>query len=920
MKHNVLLPFVIFLSIGISFNRYGYSRTESADGVADTAKARPIIEAVRVTNPIKVDGVLSEGEWQRPGAANFTQRDPIEGSQPSQKTEVWIAYDDEAIYVAARMYDTHPDSIVTRIGRRDADLSSDWFYVGIDSYHDRRTGFYFGVYAGGAISDGILFNDSWDDNTWDGVWDAASKIDDKGWTVEMKIPYSQLRFPKQDEYVWGVNFIRSIERNKERDDFVMVPKKESGWVSRFADLVGLKNINPPTKLEVLPYVVAKQHFTNQFTDGNPFNDGSILSSNTGVDIKYGLGSNLTLNATINPDFGQVEVDPAVVNLTQFETFFQEKRPFFIEGSNFFDFGYGGANNNWGFNFGNPEYFYSRRIGRPPRGDVQHDGFVDYPDATRILGAAKITGKIAEGWSLGSMHAVTVREHATVEDTAGHRYSDIVEPLASYNVIRSLREFNEGKQAIGFIGTATLRDFDQPYLVDNFNHQSFALGMDGWTNLDSKGEFVVTSWFSTSRVQGTSDRILALQENPLHYFQRPDATEVHLDSSATSLSGYAGRVALNKQKGNTYLNAAVGTISPGFDSNDLGYLFRTNVINAHLVLGYSWYDPDGIFRRKGFNLATFRNFDYAGEKTGEGYFLFYNAQFMNYWNVNGNFNFSPAILDPRNTRGGPIMKTTNLYNSGIYGSTDSRNSLIYNLGISAARSESGGYRVTLDPGIGWKPASGVSLSLFPEINHDVTIAQWVMNQDDPAATRTYGARYVFGKLDLQEVSASIRLDWTFTPKLTLQLFLQPLISVGRYNEFKELKQPGMYSFNRYGKDNGSTIDRADHDFQVVFDPNYPTDTTQVYQGDYVVDPDGNTEGSAVPFKISNPDFNFKSLRVNAVVRWEYLPGSTAYFVWTRGSTSGDHPGDFSFSRDFRDMLTAPDHDDVFLIKLAYWWHP
>jgi len=907
---------IVFVLLSIA--SLGYGKTALHSDISDSSRVRPAIEAIRVSTPITVDGILSEAEWQRVGVSNFTQRDPTEGAQPTQKTEVWMAYDDGALYVAARLYDSHPDSIASRIGRRDADLSADFFYVGIDSYHDRRTGFYFGVYASGAISDGTLYNDSWDDNSWDGVWDAATKIDDKGWTTEMRIPYSQLRFPKQDEYVWGVNFMRTIDRNKERDDFVMVPKKESGWVSRFADLTGLKNINPPTKLEILPYIVGKQRFTNEFTDGDPFNDGSIFSSNMGVDLKYGLGSNLTLNATINPDFGQVEVDPAVVNLTQFETFFQEKRPFFIEGSNFFDFGYGGSNNNWGFNFGNPEYFYSRRIGRPPRGDVQHDGFVDYPDATRILGAAKITGKIAEGWSLGSIHAVTQSERASIADDTGHRYTDVVEPLASYNVVRSLREFNEGKQAIGIIGTATFRDFDQPYLVDNFNHQSYALGADGWTNVDNNGDFVFTGWFSTSRIQGTSNRMLTMQESPLHYYQRPDAPEVHLDSNATSLTGYAGRVALNKQKGNTYLNAAVGVVSPGFDSNDLGYLFRTDVINGHIVLGYSWYEPDGVFRRKNFNVATFRNFDFAGRKTAEGYFLFCNGQLMNYWSFNGNFNFSPAIVDARNTRGGPVMKNTNIYNGYVYGSTDSRKSVIYELGLSAARSESGGYRVTVDPGIGWKPASGVNISLYPEINHDVTIAQWVMNQDDPLATHTYGARYVFGKLDLQEVSASIRLDWTFTPKLTLQLYVQPLISVGRYNEFKELKQPGTYTFNHFGEDNGSTISQSENDLRLVLNPASPGDTTQVYRGDYIVDPDG--AGSANPFVISNPDFNFKSLRLNAVVRWEYLPGSTVYLVWTRGSTGGDHRGDFSFSRDFRDMLSAPDHDDVFLVKLAYWWHP
>ncbi|MBI3766332.1 MAG: hypothetical protein HY277_07515, partial [Ignavibacteriales bacterium] len=371
----------------------------------------------------------------------------------------------------------------------------------------------------------------------------------------------------------------------------------------------------------------------------------------------------------------------------------------------------------------------------------------------------------------------------------------------------------------------------------------------------------------------------------------------LDANATSLAGYGGRVAINKQKGNTYLNAAVGVVSPGFDSNDLGFMFRTDVINAHLVLGYNWFEPDGFFRRKGFNLATFRNFDFGGRKNGEGYFLFYNTQFMNYWRLNGNFIFNPATFDSRNTRGGPLMKNTNIYVINLFGSSDSRQAVVFDYGFSGARSESGGWRTTWDPGVTWKPTSGINLSLSPEINHDVTIAQWVTEQDDSSAIRTYGARYIFGKLDLQEVSANIRLDWTFTPKLTLQLFLQPLVSVGRYNEFKELKEPGTYSFNLYGEDNGSNINKnAD--------------------GDYDVDPDGTGVHS---FTISNPDFNFKSLRGNAVLRWEYLPGSTLYLVWTQQRTNTLDAGDFNFGRDFHNLLSSPG-DNVFLIKASYWWNP
>ncbi|HEV8538035.1 MAG TPA: DUF5916 domain-containing protein, partial [Bacteroidota bacterium] len=736
-------------------------------GDIDTTLKRPTIEAIRSSNPIAIDGILSELEWQRTAITQFTQRDPNEGAAPTQNTDVWVAYDDAALYIAARMHDTQPDSIVRQIGRRDADLSADWFYVGIDAYHDRRSGFFFGVYASGTMSDGTLYNDDWDDNSWDGVWDVATKIDDKGWVAEMRIPYSQLRFPKQDQYTWGINFVRQIERNKERDDFVLVPKKESGWVSRFADLTGLRDINPPRKLEILPYVVTGGEFL-QHDERDPFHTGSSFTRNVGADVKFGLGSNLTLNGTINPDFGQVEVDPAIVNLSQYETFFDEKRPFFVEGSNFFDFGSGGANSNWGFNFGNPNYFYSRRIGRPPQGspqrsddDGQGDVFYDVPGRTHIIGAGKLTGKLADGWSIATLQAMTSREHAAT-DSAGIRFEDVVQPYTFYGVARSQLEFNSGRQAIGLIGTAVMRDLGEEYLVDQFNRRSFAVGVDGWTNLDSAQVWVTTGWLSTTRIEGSADRMLSVQQNPLHNFQRPDAGHLGIKPDATSLSGYGGRIALNKQKGNTYLNAAFGFITPEFDSNDLGFLFRTDVLNAHLVLGYRWFEPDGLFRRKNFNLAAFRGFDFDGNKTGEGYFLFYNAQLMNYWDIGGNLFFNPVVLDPYKTRGGPLMQSTNAYAMDIFGSTDSRQPIVLDLEFSSGRSESGGWRVTWSPGVSWKPTSGINLRFSPDFNRDITIAQWVNNYDDVSAAQTFGTRYIFGKIDQDEVSAVIRLDWTFTP--------------------------------------------------------------------------------------------------------------------------------------------------------------
>jgi hypothetical protein len=712
----------------------------------------------------------------------------------------------------------------------------------------------------------------------------------------MRIPYSQLRFPDHDEYVWGINFARQVERRKEESHWSLVKKGAGIWVSGFGELHGIRNIHPPARLEVLLYVAGSSEALVD-KPGNPFRSSVDFFGNAGADIKFGLGSNLTVNATINPDFGQVEVDPAVVNLTQFETFFEEKRPFFIEGSDYFSFGQGGANNNWGFNWGGNSFFYSRRLGRAPQGSVS-GAFTDVPTNTTILGAAKITGKIADDWSFGSLHALTERENGRI-DNSGARSQRVVEPLSYYGVARSRGEFGSGMHALGFIGTAAIHDLNQPYLLGSFNKRAFSFGADGWTHLDSAKEWVVTGWLAGSRVEGDASRMIQAQRSAQRYYQRPDQDYVRVDSSATSLSGYGMRFALNKQKGNFYANAAFGVISPGFDINDLGIMFRADVINAHLVLGYKWYESDGFFRKKFLNVATARNFDFGGRRTNEGYFVFTEGQFMNYWGMTFNLFFFPQYVDTRNTRGGPAMLTTNGYGLDLGGYTDQGKDISVDIFISLGRSESGGYRYQVSPGVEFRPTSNLFIRLSPDYTRDITIAQWVGNIGDPAAVNTFGTRHVFGRLDQQELSAVFRMNWTFTPKLSLQVFVQPLISVGRYDQFKELKQPMTYRFNGYGE-SGSTI---------AYD---------AAAARYSVDPDGS--GPLNRFTFGNPDFNFKSLRANAILRWEYLPGSTLYFAWTHGHVNTKDAGDFDpFFRDIGNLFRS-EPDNVFLVKVAYWLTP
>lgn len=861
---------------------------------AGEATLPPPVHAARTTRPIVVDGLLDEEAWQRPGRSEFSQRDPIDGAVPSQKTDVWVSYDDEALYVAAQLHDTAPDSIVARLGRRDAQPASDWFYVAVDSYFDKRTAFYFGVNAAGCLEDGTFYNDESNDRTWDGVWDVAARVHDRGWSVEMRIPYSQLRFPKQEEYVWGVNFMRWIQRHNEEDWFSRTPKTENGGVSRFAELHGIRGIDPPQTLEIVPYVAGSLNL-EEATPGDPFHDGTETDANLGADLRLGLGTNMTLNATVNPDFGQVEVDPAVVNLTQYETFFDEKRPFFVQGSSFFDYGSGGVNDNWGFNWGNPDFLYTRRIGRAPQGGVQHEGYVDMPQRTTIIGAGKITGRIGDEWTSGVLQAVTAREWATT-DSAGVRFRDVVEPLTSYTTVRMLREFDRGARALGLIGTAVVRDLTQEGLAPSFTRSALTLGMDGWTNLDPAREWVVSIWGAGTHVTGTPERMVTVQRSSLRYYQRPDEPRLGVDSSATSLSGFGGRVAVNKQKGNWKFNAALGTLSPGFEVNDQGFSFRTDKINGHVVSGYQWFEPDGVFRSKGFRLAYSQDYEYSGRRTDEGVFLFTNAKLMNYLSFDAIVFHKFETWDSRRTRGGVGMLSPSVWNVNAGMRTDEREPLVGEVELSVERSASTGSGVFAEVELAWKPAAGVHLSFAPSYYRGTGKAQWVQNTPDPAATRTYGTRHVFSTIDQQELAASIRADWTFTPVLTFQLYMQPLISVGSYSGFKELARPGSFDFLEYGRE-GSTIAETG--------------------GGYEVDPDG--PGPAGQFFIPDPDFNFKSLRVNAVLRWEYLPGSTLYLVWTRSHESLSDPGDFNPGRDLGTLL-ADRADTAFLLKIAYWLNP
>ncbi|MBN1301830.1 MAG: carbohydrate binding family 9 domain-containing protein [Melioribacteraceae bacterium] len=884
MKRIFTIIILVFLVLNLKAHSSG----------KEVSRARKV-KAQKLIEKFNFDGKLTESVYNSNPVDGFIQRDPDEGKPATEKTNVWVSYDESNIYVSARLYDSDPSSIDASLMRRDNMVQSDWFFVYLDPYLDRRTGYYFGVNPGGSLLDGTLFNDSWDDDAWDGIWEARTNIDEKGWTVEMRIPFSQLRFNELDEMRWGINFNRDIKRKNEMTYFVMVPKNESGFVSHFATLEGLTGLKSRQRFEMLPYFVQKaQYLVHDAED--PFYKGSQYKTALGVDLKVGIGSNLNLDATINPDFGQVEVDPAVVNLSAFETYFQEKRPFFIEGSNILLFGNLGVNNNWGFNFGDPTMFYSRRIGRAPQGSVSDYDYGDIPRETRIIGAAKLSGKLNESWSIGAVSAVTERTFASIE-YEDVKYNQEVEPLTHYGVLRTRREFDEGKSALGLMLTSVNRDLSDHNLRSALVKQAYTFGIDGFYTLDEDEEYVIKAYAIGSFVKGSKEAMQVKQEQPYRYYQRPDAENYSYNPDMTSMSGLYSRVMLNKQKGNFYINTALGVITPGFEYNDLGFQWNANKINGHMVLGYRFFEPYSIFRKSSHYLAYFRSLDFDGNTISNGIMTFNSWEFSNYYGFGIRASYNPDRISNTLTRGGPLALSPSEFWMGIDFHTDGKEKIVgYMEGdFWTARNGAYGYEFGFD--IDWKPSTQLNISVGPSYDKTNSYLQWVDAFDDPLADYTFGRRYVFADIDYKTISANIRLNWTFTPQLSLQLFIQPFLSVGNYSNYKELAKPRTLEYNEYNKAGAYISYDAENE-------------------EYTIDPDD--DGEAEPFVFTNPDFNFKSLRGNFVLRYEVIPGSVFYFVWTHDKTNFDHPGDMSVGRDFNNLWTSKP-DNIFLVKFSYWFN-
>jgi hypothetical protein len=838
-----------------------------------------------------IDGSLDDAAWAAARVAtDFVQQRPRPGERASQRTEARMIVAGDAVYVAMRMYDSAPDSIATQLARRDASgLHSDWAFVVIDSYHDRLTAFRFGVNPSGVKRDILHFNDTNEDVSWDAVWDVATSVDSLGWTAEFRIPLSQLRYrtpPEGQDATWGINFMRDIARYEERSWWAPIRPDAGGFVSQLGELTGIRGLRQVRRLEVLPYSVARLTRAPEDRPGNPFYNSNEIWGSLGADVRYGLTSDLTLTATINPDFGQVEADPSEVNLSAFESFFAERRPFFQEGADIFRFGIGLGDGS------SEQLFYSRRIGRAPqRGVFVPSGFVDVPEAARILGAAKLSGRVLGGWSVGFLNATTGAVRAQMVDSLGLRWSEPVEPLSNYAVARVSRDFREGRSTVGAILTATHRDLSDESL-QFLNRAAYAGGLD-LRHRFGGGNYRLSASLLGSHIEGSERAILRAQRSPVRYFQRPDADHVTLDPTRTSLEGMAGNFELMKVAGGHWRWAAFGMMrSPGFEVNDAGFQVEGDQMIYGGYLGYDQFRPQGPFRRWRLNMNQWTGWSFGREKLGVGGNINGSYQLRNFWNGWGGINRNQQSISTWALRGGPSIVRPGRTSAFGGISSDNRKPVVGDLGLEASREdETGGGSFSISSGVQFRPASHITLSVGPRVQWNDVAWQCAV----PSSCRI-GDRYLFARLDQQVVSLTARLNYTFTPNLSLQFYAQPFLSAQHFSEFREVRDPQARRF----------ADRFH-----TYTPEQIRRNPQT--GRYEV----NLDGLGPPdFTFADPSFGFRQLRTNSVLRWEYRPGSTLFVVWSQGRTGFDADGAFRFRHDATDLFSA-EPTNVLLVKLNYW---
>ena len=846
---------------------------------------RKLARAVRVApGSVQVDGSLNDDVWaQAPIISDFVMKEPVEGASPTERTEVRFVYDDDALYVGARMYTSDPATIQAPLSRRDqAGDVTEQFLISLDTFLDRRTSYTFGVSASGVRIDRYSASDNeGGDAGFDPVWSASTRVDAEGWTAELWIPFTQLRFNERPAQVWGLNMRRFIPTLEEETYWVMVPRTATGWASRFGDLEGIEGIRPSRRIEMLPFVVGSTTRNGDRDAANPFDDGRNLQGRMGLDMKMGVGPNLTLDATFNPDFGQVEADPAEVNLTDFATRFPERRPFFSEGSGL-------------LTLSHPNVFYSRRIGAPPPGDADGD-FVDFPRDSRILGAAKLTGRLPSGTSIGVLAAVTDQEFAEVADTvsgAAPLFSEVqVGPRAGYGIAKVEQEFGQGSH-VSVLAGGVLRDFGGNDVLEDLSARyATVFGHDGLWRIRG-GEYEWAWAVIGGYVTGEAPAIARIQRSSSHYLQRPDRdSEFVFDPTRTSMLGWSLQTSFNKTSGRHWLFGTSTKIDhPMFDTNDIAQLNGADGIMPGFNVTYRETQPGNLFRSYSIRLNQGNEWNFEGDRQNFSLGTNVNVTWSNFWTTSVSFNRNFRVESALLTRGGPLMGQAARWSSNFNVGNPSTAQTRWSAGVSISGDELGGYGFNSNMSLTVRPGPRWQLTARPQYSRGTDSQQYFTTLSG-GRTETFGSRYVFAYIHRTQYSMELRATFTLKPDLNLDVYAEPFAASGHYYDLGELTAPKSVERITYGVDAGTEVSVAANGDRTV---TWGEDT----------------------FTLRGRDFNTTSFQSNVVLRWEWRPGSTLYLVWQQDRDKTDPIGESVGVGDVFGSVSEPG-TNIFLVKASFW---
>jgi hypothetical protein len=836
-----------------------------------------------------IDGRIDDAFWTGQGVwtEDFVQVMPYERRLTLSPTRAKLICDDKYIYVAVYCKDDRPDKTIRFIGNRDENTVGDLVSIAFDTYHDYRAAPEFNLNAGGNRTDLVVTDKLSVNRSWNAVWEGRTHINaaDSSWTAELRIPFSQLRYNRlSSDGLWGLHIRRVIRRNSEVQNWSLIPLKNNGHVFSFGLMEGMDNLPKPKGVEMVPYVMGKYRLDPQLA-GNPYRKGRKWERNAGLDVKFGL-SDFTLDLTVNPDFGQIELDPSVMNLTAYETFYDEKRPFFLEGKHILDFADGGD-----------MMFYTRRIGAAPTFTPvvdQVNSFAGEKGNTPILGAFKLTGTNRHGVTIGAIQSLTARSTARVT-RHGVESRETVEPLANYTVARVQKNW-KGNTLLGGMITSVNRFPDQPYLKDLMVSNAFTAGIDFtqyFNNrlyyMDMKGMF--------SSLGGSREAISRLQDNPVHYFGRQSAAGyLGTDPARTSLNGTGGYIQAGRKGNDSWaFSENFGWASPGFDLNDAGYLKQADILQNTSEIQFRRTDIWTVFRSNTVTLTQNNRWDYGGTPFLNTIGLTWKTMLLNRFELTATETYTWNRLDSRKLRGGADLRYDPAFGTTFAFNTDKAQRTVFTLTcLNTYSANKIDREQAVVPSLAFRMGNRVHLTGEFSYSRNTDHTQYVPSDASSASSSVY-REPLMGHMEQTTYGLTVKLQVNVTPDVSLQFYGAPFTSTAKYSDFK-----------RAADTRSHTMSERFH----LFTP----EEIGFRDGVYTITDDNGQ----LACRFADPDFNFNEFRSNLVARWEYMPGSTLYFVWEYRMSDRENRYLPAWNDNLERMFSLPSSHTL-MVKINYWFN-